>query len=171
MKMLVDSKGYCNCSVRTTEKIIVASYPSPNAILGFWAKGLCPLGRNQNPHATPIRRLAANNRAEKICHKKFSWNIWIQGSSRVPMLPDDLCWSFVVGATSDESHCILSGLIALIACITASKANSVYHLNFLRVCSPFRTASDKAALVIAGMIPVILFAWEMYPLYWKKRMG
>lgn len=40
------------------------------------------------------------------------------------------------------------------------KLNSVYRLTALRVCCAYRTVSDEAAFVIAGMIPVDLLAEE-----------
>ncbi|KAH8341777.1 hypothetical protein KR074_005620 [Drosophila pseudoananassae] len=43
--------------------------------------------------------------------------------------------------------------------------NSTYRLCALRVCSGYRTISDDAALVIAGSVPIDLFAAERQELY------
>ncbi|KAI8122634.1 Retrovirus-related Pol polyprotein from type-1 retrotransposable element R1 [Lucilia cuprina] len=43
----------------------------------------------------------------------------------------------------------------------SNKLNSVYRLTALRVCSAYRTVSDEAAFVIAGLIPVDLLAAEI----------
>lgn len=46
---------------------------------------------------------------------------------------------------------------------------STYRLGALRVCCGFRTVSDDAALVIAGMIPIDLLALEAQEIYAQRR--
>ena len=46
--------------------------------------------------------------------------------------------------------------------------SSVYRRTALRVCCAYRTVSDEAALVVAGMIPIDLLAKERQLLYEKK---
>ena len=50
------------------------------------------------------------------------------------------------------------------------QVNSVYRRMALRVCSAFRTTSDEAVLVVAGMIPVDILAKEMSVLYNARHM-
>jgi len=48
---------------------------------------------------------------------------------------------------------------------------STYRLGALRVCSAFRTVSEDAALVIAGMLPLELLATERAVTHSEKRSG
>ena len=51
------------------------------------------------------------------------------------------------------------------------KINSAYRLVVLRVCSAFRTSSDDAVFVIAGMVLIDLLAREMRCLYGRRQAG
>lgn len=48
------------------------------------------------------------------------------------------------------------------------RVNPVYRLSALKVASAFRTVSEDAACVIAGMLPIGLLAEERRSLYQRK---
>lgn len=52
---------------------------------------------------------------------------------------------------------------------TKKKLTSVYRLSALRVISGYRTISDEAAFVIAGMIPIDILANEATRIYKKRK--
>ncbi|KAI8122657.1 Retrovirus-related Pol polyprotein from type-1 retrotransposable element R1 2 [Lucilia cuprina] len=49
------------------------------------------------------------------------------------------------------------------------KMKSVYRLCALRVCSSYRTNSEEAAYVVAGMIPIEILADEARPVYEQRK--
>lgn len=53
---------------------------------------------------------------------------------------------------------------------TKSKLSSVYRLTALRACSGYRTISEDAAYVIAGLIPVDIHAEEITRVYRRKSL-
>ncbi|XP_046681618.1 uncharacterized protein LOC124368376 [Homalodisca vitripennis] len=52
---------------------------------------------------------------------------------------------------------------------TRRKVASIYRLSALRVSSAFRTVSEEAACVIAGMLPVRVLAEERRALYQRRK--
>ncbi|XP_046686135.1 uncharacterized protein LOC124371823 [Homalodisca vitripennis] len=52
---------------------------------------------------------------------------------------------------------------------TTRKVASIYRLSALRVSSAFRTVSEEAACVIAGMLPVRVLAEERRALYQRRK--